>query len=189
VKRINLLVVFILFLFCFGCAPAATVVPSATPTQTAQSLLPSINTTDTVTPEIVPTETPIISSEPSIDVFGYVDSVDGDNVTVVICELIFHLADDLDKFGEIYGHDWMEIVHTEQTVNLKVPSYGEYVYADLFSLETDYDGKYKMKNISNNEFLSVCIKEYYNTPLYFNFVYSQDTLTYAELYLDYYIAG
>ena len=192
-KRLFVLSAILLSLLICGCAPNSTVVPSDTINtifpEENQSLIPNNTVTESLTPVITPTPTPLITLAPAVDAFGFVDKVDGEVVTIVLCDLVFHMSDDLDKFGEPYGHDWVEIVHTNDTLELKAISESEYIYADLFSLETDYDGTYKMKNISRDEFLQNCVKKYYNTPLYFNFKYAENELTYAELYLLYYTAG
>lgn len=187
-KHVFLLILTILIL-SVGCAPADGG-PSNDPADTASptlSLTPEVtfNTPNasTLTPEVTVSEAPIE------DVFGFVSKVNGDIISVTICEIVYHMSDDLDKYGEPYGNDWVEIVDTGKTVELNASSNCEYIYVDLFSLETDHDGKYKFKNITKSEFLNVCIKDYFDVPLYFNFKYINDQLILAEFYLHYYISG
>ena len=187
----RLFVLFIILLLFAGCSQQQAEIPSggsAGPTMSDgpfESASPLPSETRTETPEVTAT----IPPKPELVTFGYVKTVEDDGIVIVICDRIYHKADEIDNNGDPYGHDWTEIKAQDRTARLEITGNTKYLYADLFSQSSGSDDKIRLQSVGWETFKSVCTKSYYGSRLYFEFVYKGDKLSSAELYLSYYLNG
>ena len=169
-------------------------------TETASDTQPPVVTAGDVTPQNTPlpqssnTETPEVTQtvkpKPVIEALGCVRTLgEGGSITFELYDEVSHKADELDKNGDPYGHDWTEISSLGQRIKLTDAQSASYKYADLFAESVGSDGKLKLSKISYTKFEEVCKKEYYGSRLYFRIKYQGEKLLEASLFLDYYLAG
>lgn len=174
-----------------GCsAQTETVSDTQQPNITADDVTPQSTplpqSSNTETPEVTQTVKP----KPVIEALGCVRTLGEDgSVTFELYDEVRHKADEPDKYGEPYGHDWTEISPLGQRVKLTDAQSASYKYADLFDENAGSDGKLKLSKISYTKFEEVCRKEYYGSRLYFRIKYQGEKLLEASLLLDYYLAG
>lgn len=181
----------LLAVLLIGCsAQTETVSDTQQPNITADDVTPQ-NTplpqsSNTETPEVTQTVKP----KPVIEALGCVRTLGEDgSITFELYDEVSHKADELDKNGDPYGHDWTEISPLGQRVKLTDAQSASYKYADLFAENAGSDGKLKLSKISYTKFEEVCRKEYYGSRLYFRIRYRGEKLLEASLLLDYYLAG
>ena len=192
IKRILTAVFAVLLaVLLIGCsAQTETVSDTQQPNITADDVTPQ-NTplpqsSNTETPEVTQTVKP----KPVIEALGWVRTLGEDgSITFDLYDEVRHKADELDKNGDPYGHDWTEISSLGQRVRLTDAQSASYKYADLFAESAGSDGKLKLSKISYTKFEEVCRKEYYGSRLYFRIKYQGEKLLEASLLLDYYLAG
>ena len=174
-----------------GCsAQTETVSDTQQPNITADDVTPQSTTlpqsSNTETPEVTQTVKP----KPVIEALGCVRTLGEDgSITFDLYDEVNHKADEPDKYGDPYGHDWTEISPLGQRVKLTDAQSASYKYADLFAENAGSDGKLKLSKISYTKFEEVCRKEYYGSRLYFRIRYRGEKLLEASLLLDYYLAG
>lgn len=190
-KRYFAILCCILLFFAVGCNNVegndqVTETPSGTDVITTPTpVVTQDNRTES--PEVTTTNKP----EPIQEGVGYIKSINQENKTfkVVLCKKIQHMANELDKNGDPYGHDWLEISDTGETLTLTAGDNTVYVMADIFASDALDDSKLKNKEIAYDAFAANCTKSFYGSKLFFDFTYQGTQVLRFELLLSYYLAG